>query len=154
MIPCCLCLLLLLRPLGAQTSHCMLTFNAKSNTVSFYLNAGFYHENCVSNCVCACVRVRTLCRPGEVGKRKHICHVPGCEKTFRKTSLLRAHVRLHTGERPFVCNWVFCGKRFTRSDELQRHARTHTGLSAETHMENLGHAASRGVRISKWNKSS
>ncbi|XP_062304797.1 transcription factor Sp2 isoform X4 [Osmerus eperlanus] len=66
-------------------------------------------------------------RPGEVGKRKHICHIPGCEKTFRKTSLLRAHVRLHTGERPFVCNWVFCGKRFTRSDELQRHARTHTG---------------------------
>ncbi|XP_034043804.1 transcription factor Sp2 [Thalassophryne amazonica] len=66
-------------------------------------------------------------RPGEVGMRKHICHVPGCEKTFRKTSLLRAHVRLHTGERPFVCNWVFCGKRFTRSDELQRHARTHTG---------------------------
>ncbi|XP_019967355.1 transcription factor Sp2 isoform X1 [Paralichthys olivaceus] len=66
-------------------------------------------------------------RPGEVGKRKHICHVPGCEKTFRKTSLLRAHVRLHTGERPFACNWVFCGKRFTRSDELQRHARTHTG---------------------------
>ncbi|KAJ8001993.1 hypothetical protein DPEC_G00175180 [Dallia pectoralis] len=66
-------------------------------------------------------------RPGEVGKRKHICHIPGCEKLFRKTSLLRAHVRLHTGERPFVCNWVFCGKRFTRSDELQRHARTHTG---------------------------
>ncbi|KAF6739370.1 Transcription factor Sp2 [Oryzias melastigma] len=66
-------------------------------------------------------------RPGEVGKRRHICHVPGCEKTFRKTSLLRAHVRLHTGERPFVCNWVYCGKRFTRSDELQRHARTHTG---------------------------
>ncbi|XP_028311939.1 transcription factor Sp2 isoform X2 [Gouania willdenowi] len=66
-------------------------------------------------------------RPGDVGKRKHICHVPGCEKTFRKTSLLRAHVRLHTGERPFACNWVYCGKRFTRSDELQRHARTHTG---------------------------
>ncbi|XP_069763222.1 transcription factor Sp2 [Narcine bancroftii] len=66
-------------------------------------------------------------RSGEVGKKKHICHIPGCEKIFRKTSLLRAHVRLHTGERPFVCSWVFCGKRFTRSDELQRHARTHTG---------------------------
>ncbi|KAF7703692.1 hypothetical protein HF521_022699 [Silurus meridionalis] len=67
------------------------------------------------------------CRPGEVGKRKHICHIVGCGKTFRKTSLLRAHVRLHTGERPFTCSWVFCGKSFTRSDELQRHARTHTG---------------------------
>ncbi|NXN95369.1 SP2 factor, partial [Rhinopomastus cyanomelas] len=66
-------------------------------------------------------------RPGDPGKKKHICHIPECGKTFRKTSLLRAHVRLHTGERPFVCNWMFCGKRFTRSDELQRHARTHTG---------------------------
>ncbi|XP_065606016.1 transcription factor Sp2 isoform X1 [Cyrtonyx montezumae] len=66
-------------------------------------------------------------RPGDQGKKKHICHIPECGRTFRKTSLLRAHVRLHTGERPFVCNWVFCGKRFTRSDELQRHARTHTG---------------------------
>ncbi|NWI49867.1 SP2 factor, partial [Calyptomena viridis] len=66
-------------------------------------------------------------RPGDPGKKKHICHIPECGRTFRKTSLLRAHVRLHTGERPFVCNWVFCGKRFTRSDELQRHARTHTG---------------------------
>ncbi|KAL7989940.1 hypothetical protein Chor_012606 [Crotalus horridus] len=64
---------------------------------------------------------------GDQGKKRHICHIPECGKTFRKTSLLRAHVRLHTGERPFVCNWVFCGKRFTRSDELQRHARTHTG---------------------------
>ncbi|KFP14261.1 Transcription factor Sp2, partial [Egretta garzetta] len=62
-----------------------------------------------------------------LGSGKHICHIPECGRTFRKTSLLRAHVRLHTGERPFVCNWVFCGKRFTRSDELQRHARTHTG---------------------------
>ncbi|XP_026566469.1 transcription factor Sp2 isoform X1 [Pseudonaja textilis] len=66
-------------------------------------------------------------RLGDQGKKRHICHVPECGKTFRKTSLLRAHVRLHTGERPFACNWVFCGKRFTRSDELQRHARTHTG---------------------------
>ncbi|NXT27200.1 SP2 factor, partial [Syrrhaptes paradoxus] len=66
-------------------------------------------------------------RPGDPGKKKHICHIPECGRTFRKTSLLRAHVRLHTGERPFVCNWVYCGKRFTRSDELQRHARTHTG---------------------------
>ncbi|XP_040187607.1 transcription factor Sp2 isoform X2 [Rana temporaria] len=64
---------------------------------------------------------------GPPGRKRHVCHVPECGRTFRKTSLLRAHVRLHTGERPFVCNWGFCTKRFTRSDELQRHARTHTG---------------------------
>ncbi|XP_018421105.1 PREDICTED: transcription factor Sp2 isoform X3 [Nanorana parkeri] len=64
---------------------------------------------------------------GPPGRKRHVCHIPECGRMFRKTSLLRAHVRLHTGERPFVCNWGFCTKRFTRSDELQRHARTHTG---------------------------
>lgn len=60
-------------------------------------------------------------------KKVHVCHYPGCDKVYGKTSHLQAHLRWHTGERPFVCNWLFCGKRFTRSDELQRHLRTHTG---------------------------
>lgn len=64
---------------------------------------------------------------GTSKKKQHVCHYPGCNKVYGKTSHLRAHLRWHTGERPFVCNWLFCGKRFTRSDELQRHRRTHTG---------------------------
>jgi uncharacterized Zn-finger protein len=69
----------------------------------------------------------TVVGPDEKGKRQHLCHIPGCEKVYGKTSHLKAHLRWHTGERPFLCKWLFCGKRFTRSDELQRHFRTHTG---------------------------
>lgn len=79
------------------------------------------------NCINELSGLPPVVGPDEKGKRQHLCHIPGCEKVYGKTSHLKAHLRWHTGERPFVCKWLFCGKRFTRSDELQRHFRTHTG---------------------------
>lgn len=76
---------------------------------------------------CRCPNCQNPSNSDPSKKKVHVCHFPGCEKVYGKTSHLKAHLRWHSGERPFICNWLFCGKSFTRSDELQRHLRTHTG---------------------------
>lgn len=48
-----------------------------------------------------------------------------CGKQLANSSILKRHIRIHTGVRPYQCS--LCNKRFTQSNDLTSHMRAHTG---------------------------
>ncbi|KAF7591964.1 hypothetical protein BBP40_000811 [Aspergillus hancockii] len=60
-------------------------------------------------------------------KRKYVCTLPNCGKSFAQKTHLDIHTRAHTGDKPFICKEPSCGQRFSQLGNLKTHQRRHTG---------------------------
>ncbi|XP_045539760.1 gastrula zinc finger protein XlCGF26.1 [Papilio machaon] len=54
-------------------------------------------------------------------KRPYIFPCTMCDKIFDQKSILKSHIRTHTGERPFQC--TICPAKFTQSSSLGTHTK-------------------------------
>lgn len=50
---------------------------------------------------------------------------PKCERIMATKQSLREHVYTHTGKKPFKCSEIGCGKTFRQSSQLCNHKKVH-----------------------------
>ncbi|XP_066937611.1 longitudinals lacking protein, isoforms H/M/V-like isoform X2 [Macrobrachium rosenbergii] len=69
--------------------------------------------------------------------RPHLC--PFCSKVFPFKSILRNHMRIHTGEKPYACR--VCGRTFNHCSNYYKHERVCALKLSETTDQNSGGAS-------------
>jgi uncharacterized Zn-finger protein len=55
-------------------------------------------------------------------RKRYLCSIPGCNKSFYQKTHLEIHTRAHTGVKPFVCKEPSCGQRFSQLGNLKVHS--------------------------------
>jgi len=65
--------------------------------------------------------------PNHDYKKRYICTIENCNKTFYQRTHLKIHERSHTGFKPYPCTEPNCGQSFSQMGNLKTHQRRHTG---------------------------